>query len=63
MDGLLAKKQQALPRIEASQVTDFDTFMASPIATSWCQHLCFWQRYLMLQERGCGGTGVPGGVA
>lgn len=38
-NGLLAKKQQALPWVEASQVTGFDTFMASAIATSWCQHL------------------------
>lgn len=38
-------------------MTDFDTFMACAIATSWCQHLCSWQHYLMLQESGCGGTG------
>lgn len=38
-------------------MTDLDTFMASAIATSWCQHLCSWQHYLMLQERGCRGTG------
>lgn len=51
MEWALGQEAAGSSQVEASQVTDFDTFMASAIATSWCQHLCCWQHYLMLQER------------